>query len=60
MANFNVLAECMAKSEVLPDYRDLDYNSKLEFIGDYRKALKNVKDLLEQTNALLKKLAVNF
>ena len=46
VANFRALDEVCKKPEVAVDYRDLDYENKLDFVDNVEPALEHVTQIL--------------
>ena len=43
LSNFRVLGQITSKEDVIADYRDLEYDNKLEFLEEDEQALKDVR-----------------
>jgi len=60
VTNFRALDNVVKKSEVAVDYRDLDYESKLDFVDDVELSLKNTKEVLDRCKSLTEKLESEY
>lgn len=56
VTNFRALDNVVKKPEVAVDYRDLDYESKLDFVDDVELSLKNTKEVLDRCKSLIEKV----
>ena len=56
VVNFRALDEVVKKPAVLIDYRDLDYENKLDFVANVEPPLENVTNVLGRGKELIEKL----
>ena len=60
VVNFRALHEVVRKPEVAVDYRDLDYEDKLNFVDGVEPPLQYLTDILAQADELITKLEAEF
>lgn len=60
VTNFRALNNVVKKPQVAVDYRDLDYESKLDFVDDVELSLKNTKEILDRCKSLTEKLESEY
>ena len=60
VVNFKALDEVVQKPEVAVDYRDMDYENKLDFIDGVEPPLEHVTQVLSQAKQLIETLEKDF
>lgn len=60
VSNFKALDDCVKKAEVAVDYRDLDYESKLDFVDGVEPPLQYVSQVLVRAKSLIDDLEKQF
>ena len=60
VTNFRALDNVVKKPQVAVDYRDLDYESKLDFVDDVELSLKNTKEILDRCKSLTENLESEY
>ena len=58
--NFKALDEVVQQPEVAVDYRDMDYENKLDFIDGVEPPLEHVTQVLQQAKQLVETLDQEF